>query len=128
MGGGFSSPAGAGSYGMMSMGVTVTPTTIGAGDVTFVAANVGSITHELVVLPLRQGGSVGELSASADGKVSESTSLGEASKPCGAGAGEGVTPGSAGWVTMHLAAGRYELVCNEPSHYQSGMFAQLTVT
>ncbi|MEO8899294.1 MAG: sulfocyanin-like copper-binding protein [Candidatus Dormibacter sp.] len=113
---------------MTSMNVTATPTIVGAGEVTFVAANIGSITHELIVLPMLQDGSVGGLSVDAHHKVSESSSLGEASKPCASGAGDGVTPGKAGWVSMHLAAGRYELVCNEPGHYQSGMFTQLTVT
>jgi hypothetical protein len=31
------------------------------------------------------------------------------------------------WVTLHLAPGRYELICNLPGHYAAGMFAELDV-
>lgn len=112
---------------MMSMGLMERPSGVAAGVVTFVAANVGFATHELVVIPLT-GESPGGLRVGAQDKVDESTSRGEASKSCGEGAGEGITAGNAGWVSMTLPAGRYALVCNEPSHYRAGMFAQLTVT
>ena len=46
---------------------------------------------------------------------------------CGAGSGEGVAPGASSWVTLTLAPGRYELVCNFPGHYAAGMYTQLTV-
>jgi len=29
---------------------------------------------------------------------------------------------------LHLPAGRYELICNQPWHYASGMHAELQVT
>jgi uncharacterized cupredoxin-like copper-binding protein len=31
-------------------------------------------------------------------------------------------------VTLHLAPGRYELVCNEKNHYARGMFTELDVS
>lgn len=62
-----------------------------------------------------------------DDRVSETGSLGEAPKTCGAGAGEGIAPRSSGWVTLTLRPGRYELVCNLPGHYGAGMYALLTV-
>jgi len=37
-------------------------------------------------------------------------------------------PGASGWVTVTLAPGQYELVCNLAGHYTAGMYAQLTVT
>jgi len=46
----------------------------------------------------------------------------------GAGAGEGIVPGASGWVTVTLAPGQYELVCNLAGHYTAGMYTQLTVT
>jgi uncharacterized cupredoxin-like copper-binding protein len=32
-----------------------------------------------------------------------------------------------GWVTLQLAPGRYELVCNIKNHYHDGMFTELDV-
>ena len=47
---------------------------------------------------------------------------------CHAGPGDGLAPGSTGWVTLSLHPGRYELVCDEPGHYAAGMYAELTVS
>lgn len=114
--------------GMMgsTMRIIDRPAVVPAGQVSFRVANVGSLTHELVVLPLPPGGA-GSRPVGSDGRVSEAGSLGEASKTCGAGAGEGIAPGAAGWVTLRLPRGRYELICNIPSHYASGMYAELDV-
>lgn len=125
--------------GMMSSGVDPAPlgvpmrlrtstTSVPAGKISFVATNVGTRTHELVVLPLGDGQQVGALAPGSDGKVSETGSLGEASAACTAGPGDGITVGTTGWVTLTLAPGRYELVCNEPNHYADGMTAELDVT
>jgi uncharacterized cupredoxin-like copper-binding protein len=110
-----------------SMGLRVSGSTAVAGTVSFVVDNAGFRTHELVVLPLTEG-SIGERSVGSDGKVSEAGSSGEASRSCGSGPGDGITAGGTGWVTLRLPAGRYELVCNEPWHYYSGMYAELDVT
>jgi uncharacterized cupredoxin-like copper-binding protein len=82
--------------------------------------------HELVVMRLPEGG-VGTRSVGADGRVSEEGSLGEASRSCGEGAGEGIAPGAVSWVSLNLASGRYELICNLPGHYAMGMFTELDV-
>ena len=108
------------------MRLMATPTVVRHGQVTFVATNLGRRTHELVVLPLRTSGSA-RLPVDREGRVSERGALGEASAPCAAGAGEGLKPGTTGWVTLRLAPGTYALVCNEPHHYASGMHAVLVV-
>ena len=97
-----------------------------AGEVSFRACNAGSLTRELVIPPLPAGGA-GSRPAGAAGTVSERGSLGEASASCAAGAGEGITPGAAGWVTLRLAPGRYEFICNMPGHYAKGMHTELDV-
>ncbi len=102
--------------------------TVPSGKVSFVAANPSAMTHELVVLPLGANQAVGERAIRGNGRVAETASLGEASNTCGAGAGEVIAAGSAGWVTLDLAPGRYELVCNLPGHYTAGMYTLLTVT
>jgi uncharacterized cupredoxin-like copper-binding protein len=99
-----------------------------AGQVSFVAENLGRRTHELVVLPLAAGQSPGTRTPAADGKVLETGSLGEASNPCGAGSADGLTAGTSGWVTLTLTPGRYEIVCNEANHYADGMWAELDVS
>jgi uncharacterized cupredoxin-like copper-binding protein len=103
------------------------PATVPAGQVSFVVDNMGWRTHELVVLPLADGATAGARVSASDGKVDESGGLGEASNTCAAGSGDGLRAGSAGWVTMTLAAGRYELVCNQPNHYADGMWQELDV-
>jgi uncharacterized cupredoxin-like copper-binding protein len=114
------------SRGMRMMAIAATPASVPAGTVTFRAWNAGSITHELVILPLLRGGAGGR-PPGAGGTVTERGSLGEASATCAAGAGNGITAGAAGWVTLHLAPGRYELICNRPGHYTAGMYTELDV-
>ncbi len=103
-------------------------TTVPAGTVTLRVTNAGSVEHELVVLPLADGQQVGQRAVGADATVDESASLGEASASDAEGEGEGIAPGTTGWVTLDLAPGRYELVCNIAGHYAAGMYALLVVT
>jgi uncharacterized cupredoxin-like copper-binding protein len=109
------------------MRLVVDRASVPAGRVSFVAQNVGGDVHELVVLPLATGRPAGARALGANDRVSETGSLGEASRSCGAGAGEGIEPGAAGWVTLDLKPGRYELVCNLRGHYRAGMYAELVV-
>ncbi|HEY5155005.1 MAG TPA: sulfocyanin-like copper-binding protein [Acidimicrobiales bacterium] len=111
----------------MMVTLRANPGEVGAGQVSFVVRNKGALAHELVILPLPTDGP-GTRTTGADGKIDESQSLGEASKSCADGAGDGIAPGSTGWLTVTLKPGRYELVCDEPWHYESGMFDVLTVT
>ena len=104
------------------------PGTVAAGQVSLVAANMGWRTHELVILPLAAGESAGQRVPGPDGKVDETGSLAEASTSCGAGAGDGIQAGTAGWTTLTLAPGRYELICNLPNHYVDGMHQEILVT
>ncbi|MCI4656280.1 sulfocyanin-like copper-binding protein [Cryobacterium zhongshanensis] len=110
-----------------AMGLTIDRSSVHSGTVSFVATNDGSITHELVVLPLAGTQAAGSRPISSDNEIDETESLGEASATCAAGAGSGITSGAAGWVTLTLAPGRYEVVCNLPGHYAAGMYRELTV-
>ncbi len=109
------------------MAARAVPSEVPAGQVSIVAFNHGTRSHELVVLPLAPGATIGSRSVGTDNKVSEADSLGEASNNCGAGAGEGINPGAASWVTLTLKPGRYELVCNLAGHYAAGMYTELDV-
>lgn len=110
------------------MQLSVDRATVPAGSVSFVATNFGSIDHELVILPLGDNQRAGLRPIGADSKISEEGSLAEASASGAEGAGDGIRPGSSGWVTLTLAPGRYELVCNLPGHYGAGMSTELTVS
>ncbi|MGZ5213397.1 MAG: sulfocyanin-like copper-binding protein [Actinomycetota bacterium] len=120
-----------GSSGGMQFGrmmtVMVSPAGVAAGAVSFRVWNGGTIVHELVIMSMPPGGP-GSRPVGSDGKVSEVGSLGEASRSCAAGTGEGIQPGAQGWVTMQLAPGSYELLCNLSGHYAMGMYTGLTVT
>jgi uncharacterized cupredoxin-like copper-binding protein len=114
--------------GRRGMGLIADQTSVPHGTVSFFVTNDGSINHEMVVLPLADSQAAGTRPIAGDAKVDETDSLGEASKTNGEGAGEGIVPGASGWMTITLAPGHYELVCNLAGHYRSGMFTELTVT
>jgi uncharacterized cupredoxin-like copper-binding protein len=103
------------------------PTSVPAGQVSFVVGNMGWRTHEMVVLPLAPGKAAGQRTPGSDGGVDETGSLGEASASCAAGSGDGIKSGSVGWVTLTLSPGQYELVCNLRNHYANGMYQVFVV-
>ena len=113
--------------GASRMGLSAFPSSVPQGKVNLFVTNMGMRTHELVVLPLANGQSVGTRIVGSNGRVDETGSLGEASNNCGSGSGEGILAGSRGWVTLDLAPGRYELLCNLPNHYAAGMYQELIV-
>ncbi len=89
-----------------------------AGEVTFEASNLGQIAHELVVIktdtdPAQLPKSDGDADEDAAGQV-----IGEI---------EEFPAGEVETGTFVLEAGTYALICNIPDHYESGMYAQLTV-
>ena len=104
------------------------PDTVPAGKVSFVVGNMGWRLHEMVVLPLAPGQAAGQRVPGSDGKVDETGSLGEASASCAARAGGGIKAGTVGWVTLNLAPGQYELVCNIRNHYANGMHQRFVVS
>ncbi len=111
-----------------SMRLNAGQSTVAHGTVSFLVTNGGSITHEMVILPLPNSQGVGTRPIGGDAKIDEASSLGEASNSNGKGAGKGIVPGASSWMTVNLAPGHYELVCNLPNHYTSGMYTRLTVT
>ncbi len=104
------------------------PRSVPAGQVSIVVSNRGWRTHELVIMPLADGAYAGQRVPKSDGKVDEAGSMGEASGNCAAGSGKGIAAGMAGWTTVTLSPGRYELLCNLRNHYAAGMHQELMVT
>lgn len=117
-----------GGYGMGMMRLAARPAAVSAGAVSLRVVNTGAMAHEVVVLPLPSGQSTGARPTGADGRVDEAGGVGEASRSCGTGEGDGIAPGAMGWSTLTLRPGRYELVCNFPGHYLAGMYTELDVT
>lgn len=110
------------------MRLRATPAIAPAGRISFVVTNSGWRTHEMVILSLAPGTAAGQRTPGSDGKVSETGSLGEASNSCAVGTGTGIRSGSVGWVTVTLAPGRYELLCNLVNHYADGMRQAIVIS
>jgi uncharacterized cupredoxin-like copper-binding protein len=116
-----------------AMTMTVTPSTVPAGDVTFVVKNSGTIEHEAVVLKLDPGQTWDKLPTDYAGdppakvtsggdKVSEANNVGETGDP-------NLKPGDSRTFTIkNMTAGSYVIVCNIAKHYAMGMRAQFTVS
>ncbi|MFG3532954.1 sulfocyanin-like copper-binding protein [Streptomyces sp. NPDC047917] len=119
---------GPGGYGMRMMRLAAHPAVVPSGVTSLRVLNTGALTHEVIVLPLPPGQGIGERPTGPHGKIDEAGSLGEASRSCGAGTGDGIAPGATAWTTLTLPPGRYELVCNLPGHYMAGMYTELDVT
>jgi uncharacterized cupredoxin-like copper-binding protein len=111
---------------LMMVSMSADSALLPAGRVTFVASNFGRLNHELLILPASIDGP-GTRPVRVEGKIDESSSLGEASRSCASGVGDGIAPGTSSWVTVNLAPGTYELLCDLPWHYASGMFTTITV-
>lgn len=115
-----------GRWPMMAI-VRAQPQSVPAGTVSMLVRNRGQVMHELTILPETARGP-GSRITGPDGTVSEEGSLGHAETACGTGEGDGIPPGATSWTTLELAPGPYELICNEPWHYQAGMYETLTIT
>lgn len=127
MGGGTMGGTFAGGAG--PMGFLPRYATVPAGQVTVVLRNAGSRPHELLVMPLAPGQAIGQRAVGADDRISETGKTGEVSPVCPTDTGvDGTVPGGSSQVTLTLAPGSYEIVCNLPGHYRAGMYATLTVT
>jgi uncharacterized cupredoxin-like copper-binding protein len=94
------------------MKISLKPSVVDAGKVTFVVRNAGTVEHEMVVV--RGAGKL----AVKNFEAVEKASPGEV---------EGVKPGKAKQLTLKLSPGKYLIICNIPGHYMLGMRSVLTV-
>ena len=110
---------------MMMQRIFVVPSSVPAGPVSLRVHNTGALTHEVMVLPLNPNQYPGQRAIGTNNQVDETGNLAEASRSCGADAGDGVLAGATAWTTVNLPPGRYELLCNIAGHYGAGMYAEL---
>jgi uncharacterized cupredoxin-like copper-binding protein len=100
--------------------IALDSTSVPAGAIRVTAHNAGTVEHELVAfktdLPLDQLPVNG---AEVDEEGEGITHIDPEA--------EDIAPGTAKTITLHLAAGRYVVLCNVPTHYAAGMRAELTV-
>ena len=105
---------------LAQMQMKADPAKVKAGRVTFDAVNQSrDLVHEVLVVPAPAAGKelpydaksneINEKRAHAKGEISD------------------LKPGAHGSLTLVLQPGTYWLVCNQPGHYKSGMYAKLTV-
>jgi uncharacterized cupredoxin-like copper-binding protein len=112
------------------MTLTVSPSSVPAGDVTFVVKNTGTIEHEAVVLktnipynklPVTYAGDPPAPVTTGGDKVGEAANIGETGDP-------NLKPGDTRTFTIkNMTAGNYVIVCNLAGHYTHGMRASLEV-
>lgn len=99
--------------------VNVDPTSVQAGEVTFTITNEGTIEHEFLVV--KTDLAPGEIPVEGDhfsenlDSISVIDEIGE------------YAAGTTEALTVTLEAGNYQLVCNIPGHYQSGMHTAFIV-
>ncbi len=99
--------------------VTTDVSTVPAGPVKFTTANLGTITHEFVVV--RTDIPDGEIPLDGDSFSEDApgvSSPGEISE---------FEPKTVGETVIDLEPGHYQLVCNLPNHYSHGMHIELVV-
>ncbi len=100
----------------MDFKIQPSPGKVKAGKVTFVVKNTASSPHELVVIKTNL--KAGKLPV-VGGAASEKGKVGETGDLDG---------GKTKKLTLNLKKGHYALICNLPGHYQSGMYADFTVS
>ena len=76
------------------MRLTADATSVRSGTVSFVATNLGSINHELVILLLPDNQIVGTRPLRDDGKSTRPRASAKRPTRCGSGTGDGIAPGS----------------------------------
>lgn len=102
------------------MGITATPRTVPAGEVTFAVTNASkTMVHEMVLAPVKNVSTPLPYDTASQ-KVDEDAAghLGEVAE---------LEPGQNGALTMSLKPGRYMLYCNIAGHYALGMWTLITV-
>ena len=106
---------------LSGMKMTATPDSVKAGRVTIYATNKSqALVHEvIVVLPPANGAALPY--DDKEGRVIEKRikDLGEVPD---------IPAGKSGSLTVQLVPGNYLLICNQPNHYEAGMWTKLTVT
>ncbi len=104
-----------------AMGITVEQPSVPAGTITFNVQNdSNSYLHEMLVVKVNDYHDGMPYDMHKVGLVEDKIeALGEVAE---------LTPGKSGQVTLDLQPGKYLLLCNQPGHFEEGMFTRLIIT
>lgn len=105
---------------MGPMGITLSETSVAAGEITFAVSNDSKeMVHEMVLAPVKDENKALPYNKK-EMKVDEDAAghLGEVAE---------LEPGKNGALTLTLKPGQYMLYCNIAGHYALGMWTLLTV-
>jgi len=106
---------------LSGMKMTATPDSVKAGRITIHATNKSqALVHEVIIV-LAPANNTPLPYDDKEGRVIEKRikDLGEVSD---------LPAGKSGSLTVRLVPGNYLLICNQPNHYQAGMWTKLVVT
>ncbi|HYZ29702.1 MAG TPA: cupredoxin domain-containing protein [Thermoleophilaceae bacterium] len=92
-----------------------TLTTLKAGKVEFDVKNAGKMSHEFLVIETTKPAA----KLGTGRRVPEKGNIGETGD---------VEPGASKKLVLNLKKGHYDVICNDPGHYMSGMHRDLTVS
>ena len=108
-------------HGIKHMMLMVSPHQVKAGEIVFHIKNISKdLTHEVLVI--KPPAKLSEMPYSQkQNRLIES----KIDKLADSGSQK---PGQSYTMKVHLAPGKYLLICNQPGHYRAGMRAWLTVT
>jgi len=105
-----------------SQGITVAPTQIHAGKITFEVHNISqNEVHELLIVKTNSPPETFPTEADNPARIDEEKLAGVEELP------HDLQPGQSSTMTMLVTPGRYVLLCNQPGHFHAGMHTILTV-
>jgi uncharacterized cupredoxin-like copper-binding protein len=102
-------------------GITLSVTSVAAGELRFEGVNEGTVTHEFEVFEVPGGVDANALPMDGDVATADETLtvIDEV---------EDLAPGTSAPLNLALEPGNYAVLCNLPGHYANGMHTTFTVS
>ena len=100
--------------------ITLSDTSLAAGELTFEATNDGTLTHELEIFGVPEGVDADDLPI--EGNVAAADEMLNLIDEV-----EDVAPGTSATLSVNLDPGPYAAICNLPGHSEAGMHTTFTV-
>jgi uncharacterized cupredoxin-like copper-binding protein len=101
-------------------GITLSPASLAAGDLTLESTNEGTKIHEFEVFAVPEGVDANALPV--EGDTAPADEMLQVIDEV-----EDIAPGTSASLNVTLDPGTYAVICNLPDHYANGMHATFTV-